>query len=151
MSYRDSASFGKRREYIAIAELLKRNFDVYMTLVDDQGIDCIVRLDSSRYVDIQIKARSEMAKQTHLFAGMKVDPRDNLFFLLHTALYPDDYWVFPSLHLSQLCSVNKSGKNKGKFSLAFPKVVGTAKYNRFEIYRGDRGFELLRQWRPGTN
>lgn len=34
MAYRDSSSFGKRQEYIAIAELLKRGFDVYMTLVD---------------------------------------------------------------------------------------------------------------------
>ncbi len=38
MSYRDTASFGKRQEYSVIAELLKRGFDVYMTLVDDQGI-----------------------------------------------------------------------------------------------------------------
>ena len=46
MSYRDTASFGKRQEYSVIAELLKRGFDVYMTLVDDQGIDCVVRLDT---------------------------------------------------------------------------------------------------------
>jgi hypothetical protein len=27
MSYRDTASFGKRQEYIVVAELLKRGFD----------------------------------------------------------------------------------------------------------------------------
>jgi len=52
MSYRDTASFVKRQEYIVVAELLKRGFDVYMTLVDDQGIDCIIRLDNKRYLDI---------------------------------------------------------------------------------------------------
>jgi len=41
MSYRNSASFGKRQEYVVVAELLKRGFDVYMTLVDDQGIKII--------------------------------------------------------------------------------------------------------------
>ncbi|WP_229725834.1 hypothetical protein, partial [Calditerricola satsumensis] len=41
--FRSSASFGKRQEYVVIAELLRRGFDVYQTLVDDQGIDCVIR------------------------------------------------------------------------------------------------------------
>lgn len=44
MSHRNTASFGKRQEFIAVAELLRRGFDVYMTQVDDQQIDCIIRL-----------------------------------------------------------------------------------------------------------
>ncbi|HGJ64876.1 TPA: hypothetical protein ENS27_05730 [bacterium] len=63
MSYRDTASFGKRQEYSVVAELLKRGFDVYMTLVYDQGIDCIIRLDNMRYLDVQIKARSKDDQQ----------------------------------------------------------------------------------------
>ena len=61
MTHRSTASFGKRQEYIAVAELLRRGFDVYMTLVDDQQIDCIVRQEKNgklRYLDLQIKARS---------------------------------------------------------------------------------------------
>lgn len=53
--YRSSGSFGKRQEFVAIAELLKRHFDLYMTLVDDQQIDCIIRQrkgDKLRYLDI---------------------------------------------------------------------------------------------------
>lgn len=34
MNYRDSASFGKRQEFAAISGLLRRDFDVYRTLVD---------------------------------------------------------------------------------------------------------------------
>ncbi len=41
MPYRDSASFGKRQEFVAIAELLRRGFDVYLTLVGGLQTDCI--------------------------------------------------------------------------------------------------------------
>lgn len=63
--FRSSASFGKRQEFSAIAELMKRNYDVYLTLVDDQQIDCILRLEREPYpvyVDIQIKARSKQLR-----------------------------------------------------------------------------------------
>jgi len=42
-SYRSSAAFGKRQEYIAVAELLRRGYDVYMILVDNLQIDCVIR------------------------------------------------------------------------------------------------------------
>jgi len=61
MAYRDSASFGKRQEFVAIAELLRRGFDVYLTLVDDLQIDCIIPQEVNGepvYLDVQIKARS---------------------------------------------------------------------------------------------
>ena len=47
MTHRTTASFGKRQESIAVAELLRRGFDVSMTLVDDQQIDCIVRQEQN--------------------------------------------------------------------------------------------------------
>jgi len=65
-SFRSSGSFGKRQEYIAIAELLRRGYDVYMTLVDDQQIDCVVRVEVNShpvYIDVQIKARSADASK----------------------------------------------------------------------------------------
>ena len=56
--FRSAASFGKRQDYIAVAELLRRNFNVHMTLVNDQHFDCVIRLDTGngnlRYLDIQI-------------------------------------------------------------------------------------------------
>jgi predicted AAA+ superfamily ATPase len=60
--FRSSASFGKRQEFVVITELLRREFDVYLTLVDDQQIDCVVpqEIDGKPvYMDIQIKARSK--------------------------------------------------------------------------------------------
>ena len=75
-TFRSTASFGKRQEYIAVAELLKRGLDVYMTLVDDQQIDCVVRIPGKppRYVDLQIKARSKNAKNAATFAGRRRIP-----------------------------------------------------------------------------
>lgn len=144
MSYRDTASYGKRREYIAIAELLKRGFDVYMTLVDDQGIDCIIRVDERRYLDIQIKARSRDAKQWQVFAAMTFKPRDNLYFILYTER-DDSYWIFPSHDLDKICHTNLTGQNVGKRHLTLPKITTGNKAGRFAKYKNDSGFELLRE------
>ena len=77
--YRDTASFGRRQEYSVIAELLKRGFDVYMTLVDDQGIDCVIRLNDKKYLDIQIKARSREAKpDSDIDVLVEFSPRKSL-------------------------------------------------------------------------
>ena len=79
--YRHRASFGKRQEYIAVAELLRRDHDVYMTLVDDQQIDCVIRRGDHDYVDLQIKARSNncQPKDAGRFAAMEIPrPRQYL-------------------------------------------------------------------------
>jgi hypothetical protein len=94
-AYRDAASFGRRHEFVAAAELLKRGFDVDMTLVDDQGIDCIIRLDESHYIDVQIKARSCTAKHCNFFAAIKFKPRANLWFIFYTEIN-QHFWVMPS-------------------------------------------------------
>ena len=55
MDYRSTASFGKRQEFIVIARLLQLGHDVYLTLVDDQQIDCVIRQEKDadlRYLDI---------------------------------------------------------------------------------------------------
>ncbi|MBT3022051.1 MAG: DUF4365 domain-containing protein [Candidatus Thiodiazotropha sp. (ex Lucina aurantia)] len=145
MSYRDSASFGKRQEYVVVAELLKRGFDVYMTLVDDQGIDCIIRIDDQTYIDIQIKARSKIAKQWNFFAAMTIEPKDNYFFIFYTEKN-DTLWVMPSKEVVNYAVTNKNGKNKGKHSLTLPKSETTQKALAFVKYKGEAGFELLRNY-----
>ena len=143
MAYRDSASFGKRQEYVVIAELLKRGYDVYMPLVDDQGIDCVVRIDDKTYIDIQIKARSREAKLWNFFADMAITPRDNYFFIF--CLEKDDtFWVLPSADVVRYASMNKSGKNNGKYSLLLPKSERSDKAMKFSMYKGEAGFRLLK-------
>lgn len=143
--FRHSASFGKRQEFVLMSELLKRGFDVYMTLVDDQGIDCIIRKDEQCFIDIQIKARSEVAKQGCTFAAMTVKPRSNYFFMFYTES-TDTVWVVPSVELKKLCYTNANGKNSGKSSIIFPKSEKSTRWKAFGKYRDENGFQLLKNF-----
>jgi hypothetical protein len=120
--FRHSASFGKRQEFSAIAELLKRGYDVYVTLVDDQQIDCIVRLEREPfpvYVDIQIKARSKNAKNPGTFAAMEIrKPRQNFFFIFYSEA-ANRHWIMPSLEVARLANRGKSGKAIGRYRIVF--------------------------------
>jgi len=145
MKYRNTASFGKRQEYSVVAELLKREFDVYMTLVDDQGIDCIIRVNDKKYIDVQIKARSKNAKQWNFFAAMNFKPRNNLFFIFYTEMN-DTYWIIPSKELVKICHQNVSGKHTGKRHLTLPKQATNKKALRFEKYKNENGFNLLKSF-----
>ncbi len=139
MNHRSTASFGKRQEYIAVAELLRRNYDVYMTLVDDQQIDCVVRQEKDgelRYLDLQIKARSKDAKQATTFAALTVrNPRPNFWYIFYSER-ARLYWIMPSLDLVRLANMNKGGINKGKFTikLASETKAGWKSHPQFSAY-----------------
>ncbi|MFI5021614.1 MAG: hypothetical protein ACHQRJ_08180 [Alphaproteobacteria bacterium] len=145
--FRDNASFGKRQEFAAIAELLRRNYDVYMTLVDDQQIDCVVRLDREPpiYVDIQIKARSRTAKNPGTFAAMEIrKPRHNFFFIFYSEA-AETYWVMPSLDVTKMANRGKSGKAKGRYRILFTNTTtkGVVRPRpKWEPYRDN--FDLIK-------
>lgn len=153
MAYRDPASFGKRQEFIAVAELLREGFDVYMTLVDDQQIDCVIRRVVNGhpvYLDVQIKARSKKANKRNAgtFAAMEIRrPRRNFFFIFYSE-QAASYWVMPSEKLVNEANQNKTGANKGKYSIVFTnysKKTGEVRARpRFERYRNK--FQLLRDF-----
>lgn len=153
MTFRSSASFGKRQEFVAIAEMLRRGFDVYLTLVDDQQIDCVVRKEVSGepvYLDIQIKARSKECNPQNAgtFAAMEVrKPRPNFFFIFYSE-QADCYWVLPSLELIEEANQNKTGKNLGKYRIVFTnlsrKTGLVTPRPRFEKYQDN--FNLLRDY-----
>lgn len=151
MSHRSTASFGKRQEYIAVAELLRRGFDVYMTLVDDQQIDCVIRQernDGLRYLDIQIKARSKDAKQAATFAALTVrQPRPNFWFIFYSEA-AETYWAIPSMKLARLGNVNKGGdskqgKNKGKLTLRLANKNKGGWKPRPKFKEFENAFDLL--------
>ncbi len=141
-TYRHSASFGKRQEYVAIAELLKHGYDVYMTLVDDQGIDCIVRQGPHKYFDVQIKARSKDCnpKNAGHFPLLAINnPRWNYIFIFYCEA-ADTYWIIPSHQMVKpgFCNTTKSGPSKGKhrimltnYSESKDKVSIRPKYSKY--------------------
>lgn len=151
MAYRDTASYGKRQEFKAISKLLELGFDVYNTLVDDMGIDCIIRINSTRYLDIQIKARSKecLLKNRGYFPALTIiDKSENYFFILYSE-FIDTYWVIPSNEILAMAEVkgtninmNRNGQNAGKFSV---RVAGANcnPFDRFNRFKNANGFRLL--------
>ena len=151
MGHRSTASFGKRQEYVAVAELLRRGFDVYMTLVDDQQIDCVIRQERNgklRYLDVQIKARSKDAKHVGTFAAMTVrKPRPNFWFIFFSEAI-GTYWVMPSMNVIQLSNVNKGGKskkgkNKGKLTIKLANKNKGGWKPRPKFQQFENAFDLL--------
>lgn len=149
-SYQSTASFGKRQEYVVIAELLRRRFDVYQTLVDCQGIDCVIRQEKDvaiRYLEVQIKARSKECdpKNAGTFAAMYIPkPHPNYHFIFYSEQV-DTFWVVPSLDLVKEAIQNKSGKNAGKYSIHFCNAKKNGEVSiksKFDKYKDN--FDSLR-------
>ena len=127
-----SLAFGKQQEFAAMAKLIGQGYDVYQTLVDDKGVDCVVRISPTKYWDVQVKARSKDSEYNTLFSAMSITPRDNCVFVFYTEVN-DTYWVIPSRDVVKLAIPNQRGKNRGKYSLRLPKSA--AKPGRFARYR----------------
>lgn len=85
-TFRHSAGFGKRIEYYIIGLMLKEGLDCYVPLVDDDGIDCVIRQDNGHFIEVQIKARSNDVKMgdAALFAALEHEKRENYFFVFYS-------------------------------------------------------------------
>ena len=159
MSFRSSASFGKRQEFVAIAELLRRGFDVYLTLVDDQQIDCVVRQEFNgkpEYLDIQIKARSKNCKLPYAgrFSALEVRKARRNFYFIFYSERANAYWVMSSRDVVREATVGKSGAKKGRHSIVFTNVSKNAECGvrprpRFEKYRD--AFDALKTFRRSAS
>ena len=82
-SFRDTASFGARIEYWIIGEMLRQGLDIYRPLVDDMGIDAILRKEDGSFLEIQIKAREgnpEHKKPTG-YSGIKCEQQGDYWFI----------------------------------------------------------------------
>jgi hypothetical protein len=61
------------------------------------------------------------AKNSGIFAAMENrHPRENFFFILYSE-QANTYWVTPSLELVKEANQNKTGINKGNFTIVFAK------------------------------
>lgn len=125
-SFFELASFGKRMEFSIIADMLKEGLDIYRPMVDDKGIDCVLRRPDGSYAEIQIKARSARigAQNAARFAGIECEPRPNYWFVFHAAKLGENgtMWIMNSLELAGLASQNSSGKNAEKYTIDFHRV-----------------------------
>jgi hypothetical protein len=146
MDYRSTASFGKRQEFIVIARLLQLGHDVYLTLVDDQQIDCVIRQENGtnlRYLDIQIKARSSKINNPGTFSALEIrKPRENFYFIFYSELI-DTYWIISSLDFIKEANQIKSGKNAGKYSIKFVNKYKENAKPRPRFSKYENAFNIL--------
>lgn len=100
--------------------MLKEGLDVYVPMVDDFGIDAVVRKSDGGFIEVQIKARSKdvLFGDAALFAAITHEIRENYFFVFY-AERMDLMWILSSEEFICEAVLNKSGKNKGKRSIWF--------------------------------
>jgi hypothetical protein len=94
---------------------------VYVPLVDDFGIDAVVRKQNNQFIEVQIKARSSsvVPGDAALFAAI-VHPevRENYYFVFYSERL-DAMWIMSSSEFIAEAVQNKTGKNAGKRSIWF--------------------------------
>jgi hypothetical protein len=119
-NFRHAAGFGKRMEYWIIGKMIKEGLDVYVPLVDDMGIDAVVRRPDGSFVEIQIKARSKsvLSGDAALFAAMTHELRDNYWFIFYSERM-DKMWIMTSEEFIKESNQNRNGINAGKRSIWF--------------------------------
>ncbi len=153
MSFRNSASFGKRIEYWIAGLLLKNGFDVFVPLVDDDGIDIMLR-GKTKSIHIQIKARSKEVKfgDAALFAALQHPEIRNDYYFIFYSERLDIMWLLSSQEFCDECVTNKTGKNIGKKSIWFNGTskknnieYGAEKFNKYIFYQNNQliGIERL--------
>ena len=91
-----------------------------MPLVDDHGVDCVIKKADGTFIEVQIKARSNEVKDGNgaLFSTIKHDLTENFYFVFYSEQL-DLMWILSSKEFLKECRTNKTGKNKGKRSIQF--------------------------------
>jgi hypothetical protein len=119
-SFRNSAAFGKRIEFYVVGLMLKEGLDVYLPLVDDDGIDAVVKQPTGSFVEVQIKARSKhvIFGDAGLFAAMTHEYRKGYWFVFYSERM-ETLWILSSNEFIKESRQNKVGKNAGKRSIWF--------------------------------
>lgn len=94
--------------------------DCYLPLVDDHGVDCVIKKEDGTFIEIQIKARSNEVKDgdAALFAAITHELTPNFYFVFYSERLGKT-WILSSQEFLAECTTNKTGKNAGKHSIWF--------------------------------
>ena len=85
--------------------------DCYVPLVDDHGVDCIIKKKDGTFIEIQIKARSsEVADgDVALLSAIVHEHKENFYFVYYSERL-DIMWIMSSEEFIQECVTNKNEK-----------------------------------------
>ena len=119
IAFRHSAGFGKRMEYYLIGKMLMEGLDCYVPLVDDHGVDCVIKKSDGTFIEVQIKARSSSVTDgdAALFSAITHEFRPNFYFVFFSERLDNTMWILSSEEFLKECVTNKTGKNAGKRSI----------------------------------
>ena len=119
-SFRHTAGFGKRMEYNLVGKMLMEGLDVYVPLVDDHGVDCVIKKEDGTFIEVQIKARSKevIDGDAALFAAIPHEFTKDFYFVFYSERL-EMMWILSSEEFLKECVTNKKGKNAGKHSIWF--------------------------------
>ena len=94
--------------------------DVYLPLVDDHGVDCVIKKENGTFIEVQIKARSNEVTDgdAALFAAITHELTQNFYFVFYSERL-SKMWIMSSEEFLKECVTNKNGKNLGKHSIWF--------------------------------
>jgi len=137
MTYRHTAGFGKRIKFFVIGRTIKEGLDLYIPLVDDNAIDCVVRREDKSFVEVQIKARSKDVKfgDGALFAAIPHEYRENYWFIFYSE-HLNTTLILSSKEFIKESNQNKKGRNAGLRSIWFNGTKTKEEYikSRFTKY-----------------
>lgn len=117
-SYKDLASFGKRMEYKIIGDMLMEGLDCYVPLVDDHGVDLVIKKQDGTFIEVQIKARGKNIRDgdAALFSAISHELTPNYYFIFFSERM-QMMWIMSSEEFIEFSYKNKNGRNEGKRSI----------------------------------
>ncbi|SFS49892.1 hypothetical protein SAMN02910357_01095 [Succinivibrio dextrinosolvens] len=146
MSFRHTAGFGKRMEFLLVSKMLMEGLDVYLPLVDDHGVDCVIKNSDGTFIEVQIKARSDDVKEGDgaLFSAITHEPSKNFYFVFYSKRL-EMMWIMSSEEFLKECVTNKTGKNAGKHSIWFNGMRTNSQTGKKEEYCKERYFDYIKK------
>lgn len=127
---------GKKGEYEIIAKLMSEGFIVYTPVLDIDGVDCVIKNDNNRLMEIQIKTRNKGEGYNKDFIIRRELRPHKDFFICCYLIDDNDYWFIPSFKFLELCK-----KENGCYIL----TMNTQTESELTKYRKDRGIYCLKQ------
>jgi hypothetical protein len=128
--------------------MLHEGLDVYVPLVDDFGIDAVIRKQDNQFIEVQIKARSKIVKRGNAALFAAIDHphlRENYYFVFYAERL-DTMWILSSKEFIAEAVQNRTGENVGKRSIWFNGTKKGIEYPkpRYDKYR-TQDFSVFRE------
>lgn len=104
----NSTLVGKQGEYKVIGKLMSEGLTIYTPVADIEGIDCIIRNEYCRLIELQIKTRNKNEEENRQFRVRDLKPNKN-FFVACYFIDTNELWVIPSFKFAEICIKNEEG------------------------------------------